>query len=211
MNFEPSGGNNVIAENQRLAQYSQCGDAPTRYASAEISFLFPSDRRANKPHHTQFLFPDSVSYTAIQQQSSIDRGTQRERTLRSRMENRRQHTLDFRPSFSFNSDASERDDTALLRSGDAALTKVKHQPHTRFNNAQAGTPTAILIFKHNFPVSSRRSFSASDPVLIFIHHPAHHMWNQIYIILKEDDSEDLYRYLFSKQWNNSVGGRFTWT
>ncbi len=206
MNFGPSGG---ITSSQRIGLNFNVGRTDSLRFGGNI-FYSHSDRRATSRTDTQFLFPDSVSYSNSGS-SSIDRGHNVSGNFRLEWKIDANNTLDFRPSFSFNSRRSELNDTALLRSGDAALTKVNTNRTRRFNNGTSWNADGNLIFNHNFPSRPGRSFSIQTRYSFSSTIQRTTSWNQILYYLKEDDSEDLYRYLFSKQWNNSVEGRFTWT
>lgn len=206
MNFGPSGG---ITSSQRIGLNFNVGRTDSLRFGGNI-FYSHSDRRAISRTDTQYLFPDSVSYSNSGS-NSIDRGHNVSGNFRLEWKIDANNTLDFRPSFSFNSRSSELNDTSLLRAGDAALSKVNSNRTHRFNNGTSWNADGNLIFNHNFPSRPGRSFSAQARYSFSSTAQRTTSWNQILYYLKADDSEDIYRYLFSRQWNNSVEGRFTWT
>ncbi len=206
MNFGPSGG---ITSSQRIGLNFNVGRTDSLRFGGNI-FYSHSDRRAISRTDTQYLFPDSVSYSNSGS-NSIDRGHNVSGNFRLEWKIDANNTLDFRPSFSFNSRSSELNDTSLLRAGDAALSKVNSNRTQRFNNGTSWNADGNLIFNHNFPSRPGRSFSIQARYSFSSTAQRTTSWNQILYYLKADDSEDIYRYLFSRQWNNSVEGRFTWT
>ncbi len=95
MNFGPSGG---ITSSQRIGLNFNVGRTDSLRFGGNI-FYSHSDRRATSRTDTQFLFPDSVSYSNSGS-SSIDRGHNVSGNFRLEWKIDANNTLDFRPSFS---------------------------------------------------------------------------------------------------------------
>ncbi len=121
------------------------------------------------------------------------------------------NTLDFRPRFSFSSRRSESMDTSFLRAGDALRSFVNSQESQRANKGTSFQANGELIFNHNFPSRPGRSFSVQLNYSFSNTRQYSTSLSELVYCLSKDDDEDLYRFMDSKQWNNTFGGRLTWT
>lgn len=206
MSFGPSGG---ITTSQRFGLNFNLGNSEKFRVGGNI-FYTHSDRKANSYTDTQYLFPDSTS-NMTEGSSSRDMGHNVRADLRMEWKIDENNTLDFRPQFSFNSRKSELNDTSFLRAGDALRTLVNSNETQKFNHGTSYNASGRLIFNHKFASRPGRSFSLQANYNFSDTRQRTTSWSDIEYYLRQDDSESLYRFLDSHQWNNSVSGRFTWT
>ena len=169
-----------------------------------------SDRDTRTKTATQYLFPDSTSFFN-EGSRSRDKGHNLRADFRMQWKIDGNNTLDFRPRFSFSSRRSESMDTSFLRAGDALRSLVNSQESQRANKGTSFQANGELIFNHNFPSRPGRSFSVQLNYSFSNTRQYSTSLSELVYCLSKDDDEDLYRFMDSKQWNNTFGGRLIWT
>lgn len=206
MGFGPQGG---ITTSQRLGINFNLGKTDSLRFGGNV-FYSHSDRKADSFTDTQYLFADSTS-NMTEGSRSRDIGHNVRAHLRIEWKIDPNNTLDFRPNFSFNSRKSELNDTSFLYAGDANRTKVNSNETERFNHGTSYNASGRLIFNHNFPSRPGRSFSIQANYSFSDTKQHTTTWNDIIYYLKQEDTEELYRYIDSHSWSNNVSARATWT
>lgn len=206
MNFGPQGG---ITTSQRLGINFNVGKSEKFRVGGNV-FYTHSDMKATSFTNTQYLFPDSTSYMT-DGSASRDRGHNLRADFRVEWKIDDYNTIDFRPQLSFNSRYSELNDTSFLRAGDVARTLVNSNETERYNHGTSWNAGGRLIFNHNFKNKPGRSFSVQANYSFSNTDQRTTSWSEILYYLKQEDSEELYRFLDNRQWSNSISGRLTWT
>lgn len=206
MNFGPQGG---ITTSQRLGLNFNVGKTEDFRVGGNI-FYTHSDRDVESSTDTQYLFPDSTS-NRTQTSYSRDKGHNLRADLRMQWNIDANNTIDFRPNFSFNKRDSEQHDEAMLYAGDAKHTLVNSDRSMKRNHGTSYNAGGRLIYNHKFASRPGRSLSAMINYSMSNTRQHTTSWSDIMYYLKQEDSEELYRYLDDKQWNNRYSGRLTWT
>lgn len=207
--FMSMGGDGGLLTSRRLGFNFNVGNGEKLRVGGNVMYSY-SDRDTKTKTATQYLFPDSVSYFN-DGSSARDKGHNLRADFRLQWKIDDNNTLDFRPRFSFNSRKSESMDTSFLRAGDALRSLVNSQESRRSNKGSSFQANGEMIFNHNFPSRPGRSFSVQMNYSFSNTHQYSTSLSELVYYLTKDDDEELYRFMDSRQWNNSFGGRLTWT
>lgn len=207
--FNGFGGNSGITNSQRLGVNFNIGKTDSLRFGGNVMYSH-TDRKAEQESHTQFLFPDSVSWQNSRSDAR-DRGHNLNADFRLQWIIDPANTIDFRPRFSYSHRDSEKADTSFLRAGDPMMTAVNHNENNRRDRGDSYEITGDLIFNHNVLSHPGRSFSVQAKYAFSNTQEYAMSWNRIIYYLNHDEDADLYQYLDNHQWSNTVEGRFTWT
>lgn len=168
-----------------------------------------TDRDSRQRTSTQYLFPDSVSYYNSGTKTR-DKGHNLRADFRLQWNIDECNTLDFRPRFSFNSRRSLSNDSSRLSAGDPMMSQVNSSLARRTNSGNSWQTDGELIYNHKFASRPGRSFSAQVRYSFSNTRQYTSSLSELVYYLMHDQDEDLYRFLDSKQWSNTIGGRLTW-
>lgn len=168
-----------------------------------------TDRDSRQRTSTQYLFPDSVSYFNSGS-GARDKGHNLRADFRLQWNIDDYNTLEFRPRFSFNSRKSLSNDSSWLRAGDPDMTRVNSSRAQRANSGNSWQANGELIYNHKFASRPGRSFSAQLRYSFSNTRQYTTSLSELIYYLMHDQDEDLYRFLDSRQWSNTLGARLTW-
>lgn len=205
--FMSMGNSGGITESQRIGLNFNLGKTEKFRIGGNI-FYTHSDRNSESRTSTTYLFPDSTS-NMTQGSRSRDRGHNVNGNFRMEWKIDDYNTLDFRPNFSFNYRTAELADTSRLVSG--LDIPVNSSNTRRFNHGTSWNFDGNLIYNHNFRSRPGRSFSIQAQYSFSSTRQHSTSWNDIEYMLRQEDTELLYRYMDNNQWNNTLGARLTWT
>lgn len=208
-NFRDFGGSGGITTSQRLGLNFNVGKDETFRIGGNVLYTH-SSRDSRQYSETQYLFPDSVSYQTGGNRT-LDKGHNVRADLRMQWKIDANNTLDFRPRFSLNYRNSELNDSSRLRYGERPDQLVNDIYNLQNNHGLNYQTDGDLIYNHNFASHRGRSFSAQLKYTFSNNRQHGTTWSDIEYYLAQDDSETLFRYLDSHQWDNTVEGRLTWT
>lgn len=207
--FRDFGGNNGINSTRQAGVNFNVGRDEKLRVGGNILYA-RNDREARNRFDTQYLFPDSVSFMTGGSRTR-DRGHSLRAQFRLQWNISEADMLDFRPEFSLNLRRSELQDSSTLRSGGMEGERVNSSNSRRGNRGTDWNASGRLIYTHRFlsrpgrSVSAQLNYSFSDTRQKGV------SWNDIEYYLRQDDSEQVYQYLDSRQWSNTLEGRLTWT
>ncbi len=207
--FTGFGGGGGVLSSKRLGFNFNVGNGEKFRVGGNITYSY-SDRDTRTRKSTQYLFPDSTSWHSSGSMTR-DKGHNLRADLRMQWKIDEYNTLDFRPSFSFNTRKSESSDTSFLRAGDQLRSLVNSSDNSKTNSGNSWQTSGNLIFNHAFASRPGRSFSAQVNYSFSNVRQRSATLSEIIYYLQHNDDEDLYRFIDSRQWTNSVGGRLTWT
>lgn len=159
---------------------------------------------------TQYLFPDSVSYSSAGSKTR-DAGHSLRGDLRLQWNINDNNSLEFRPRFQLDFRDTQLNDSSKLRAGDAKKTLVNDNRNARTNSGTSWDLSGQLVFNHKSSIRPGRSMSAMVNYSFSETRQHGTTWSDIEYYLRKDDSEELLRYLDSRQWSNSIEGRLSWT
>lgn len=206
MSFGPNGG---ITTAQRFGLNFNIGKTDDFRFGGNV-FYSHSDRKATSYTETEYQFPDSVSYGKSGSYSR-DKGHNLRANLRLQWNIDKSNTIDFRPNFSFNNRNSFLNDTSRLNAGDIHNSLVNTNDSRRNNHGTSYNFDGTLVFNHKFLSHPGRSFSVQVNYNFSDTKQRTTSWSDIEYLLRQEDSELLFRYLDNHQWGNTIGGRLTWT
>ncbi|MCH5236044.1 MAG: TonB-dependent receptor [Muribaculaceae bacterium] len=206
--FRDFGGTGGITTAQRLGLNFNVGNEEIFRVGGNILYTH-SDKKVTQKSATQYLFPDSVSYQNSGSYNN-DKGHNLNVDLRLQWNIDEYNTLDFRPRFSMNFRDSEKNDSSILRAGDALMSLVNQNDNFQNNNGKSYQTTGNLIFNHKFASKPGRSFSVNVQYSFSKTLQKSLTWSNIIYYLLHDEDEELYRYLDNKNYSNSVEGRLSW-
>ncbi len=207
--FANLNSNNGINTTQHLGINFNVGNEEKLRVGGNVLYTH-SDRDSRSRFDTQYLFPDSVSYLRGGS-NTRDKGHSLRAMFRLQWNISEADVLDFRPEFSFNWRNSALNDSSLLYSSESLADKVNKNLALRSNRGTDYTLSGRLIYTHKVLSHPGRSFSVQANYSFSKTLQKSTSWNELEYYLRQDDSEAYFRYLDSKQWTNSVEGRFTWT
>lgn len=211
--FRDFGGNGGITTSQRIGVNFNVGNEEIFRVGGNV-FYTHSSRDSRQRSETQYLFPDSVSYQNSFNRT-VDRGHNVRADFRIQWKPDASNTFDFRPRFSLNYRNSELNDSSNLFYED--FVKGGYIDVNRINNLQNNHGLSYqtdgdFIYNHAFGSHPGRSFSAQLKYSFSNTRQHGTSWSKIaYYLLKDDEGEELFRYLDNHQWSNTVEGRLTWT
>ena len=207
--FMSMGGEGGILTSRRLGFNFNVGKEERFRVGGNIMYSY-SDRDSRSKSDTQYLFPDSTSFLS-QGAASRDKGHNLFADLRMQWKIDDNNTLDFRPRFSFNSRKAESSDSSFLHAGDAIRTPVNRSENRLTNSGNSWETSGTLIYTHAFASKPGRSLSVQFNYSLSSTVQRSASMSEIIYYLTRDDDEELYRFIDSKQWSNTFGGRITWT
>lgn len=207
--FMSFGGGGGVLTSRRLGFNFNVGNGEKLRVGGNVMYSY-SDRDTRTRTSTQYLFPDSTSWYTSGSRAR-DKGHNLRADFRLQWKIDEYNTLDFRPSFSFNSRKSESADTSFLRAGDALRSLVNSSDNSKANSGNSWETSGNLIFNHAFASRPGRSFSVQMNYSFSNVRQRSATLSEILYYLQQDADEELYRFIDSRQWTNSVGGRLTWT
>lgn len=207
--FHSFGGSGGILTSGRLGLNFNVGNGEKFRVGGNVMYSY-TDRDTRKKTATQYLFPDSVSYFN-ELSSARDKGHNLRADFRMQWKIDDNNTLEFRPRFSMNFRKSESSDSSSLHADEALKDIINSSTNFQANKGTSWQTSGELIYNHNFPQRPGRSFSVWLNYSFSSTRQYSTSLSDIIYYLAHDDDEALDRYLDSKQWNNSFGGRLTWT
>lgn len=204
--FGSSGGINTT---QRLGINFNIGNGEKLRFGGNV-FYSHSDRDARSLSETQYIFPDSVSYQHSGSRTR-DKGHNISSDFRLQWNIDDNNTLDFRPRFSFNSRRTELNDSSRLLAGTDGSTLINTNENIRSSRGNSYEASGELIFNHKVASHPGRSFSLQANYSFSDTREKSTTWSDIEYLLRQEDTEKLYRYIDNKTWSNTLGARLTWT
>ncbi len=207
--FGSFGGSDGINSSQHIGLNFNVGDKERLRVGGNVIYSH-SDRKTISSTETQYLFPDSVSWLSSGTDAR-DRGHNVNADFRLQWKIDEANTIDFRPHFVFSHRDMEKTDSATLRAGDVDLSRVYRNDSERRIRGNSYDISGNLIFNHNFLSHPGRSISAQLRYSFSDARKYEYSWNKIKYYLINDDDEELFRYLNTRQWSSTLNGRLTWT
>lgn len=204
--FGPSGG---ITDSQRFGINFNVGNDEKFRVGGNV-FYTHTKRHADSYTVTKNLFADSIS-TSAGGSASRDNGHAINANFRLQWNINDFNTIDFRPSFYYNTRNSLLNDSSILYSGELFSRIVNRQLNLSANKGDSYSATGDLIYNHKFASRPGRSFSTQFKYSFSNTDEHTTSLNDISFPLPDNADELLYRYLDSHQWTNSLEGRLTWT
>lgn len=207
--FSALGGNSGINSTQHLGVNFNVGRGEELRVGGNVIYSH-SDRKTTSLSNTQYLFPDSTS-TQQSWSKSRDRGHNVNVDLRLQWKMDEANTLDFRPRFSYSQRDQLKNDSSILRAGNATLSPVNHSENDRRIKGKAYEASGNLIFNHNFLSHPGRSASAQVRYSFSDNHQYENTYSRLLYYMLDDDEENLFRYIDTHTWASTVDARLTWT
>lgn len=207
--FRDFGGNGGINRSQRFGLNFNVGKEEKFRVGGNL-FYSHTDRNSRRRTATQYLFPDSVSYQDAGSRSR-DKGHNVSTDFRIQWNIDENNTIEFRPNFSINFRNAISNDSSLLTAGDALRTRVNSNLNSRTNKGHSVQTGGNFIYNHKVASHPGRSISMMLNYNFSDTREKGTTWSDIEYFLRQDDSEQLYRFLDSRSWSNSVNTRITWT
>lgn len=207
--FNRFGGSNGITSSQSLGFNFNVGKGEDLRFGGNILYTH-REQNSREKSEQQYLFPDSTSYR-YSRSIATDKGHNLRADFRLQWNIDEYNSIDFRPRFSFNSNTSNKVDTASVRAGDELFSLVNHNENYQHNKGTSYEFSGELIYNHKFKNHAGRSFSVQMRYSLSDTKETGTSWNDIKYLLSQDDSELLSQYLDNHRWNNTVEGRLTWT
>lgn len=210
-NFRMNGGNGGINTTQMLGLNFNVGNEEIFRVGGDVSYNH-SHRDAKSSSETMNLLSDSTSYQNSRSQS-IDEGHNLRANFRMKWEMNENNTLDFRPSFTYNSRRTTSDSYSELLAGDPDSTRVNSQKNDQTNHGDSWTLRGELTYVHRFPSKKGRSFSARAEYSFSNTKQHGTSFSEIvrYLLDEDNQDEDLFRFTDDHSWNNNISARLTWT
>ena len=206
--FRDFGGNRGINTSWLTGLNFNVGKEDIIRIGGNILYTY-TDRDSRTRSELQYLFPDSTSVQTGGGRTR-DKGHELRADLRLQWNIDESNTLEFRPRFSYSNRHSTLVDTTLLRSGGRDGKDVNRNFSSQTNRGSGYEASGDLIFNHKFGLKGRSlSFRAQYSFANSRQHGT--TLNDIEYYLLQQDSEQLFRFLDTKEWSNSVEGRVTYT
>lgn len=206
--FRNFGGNNGINTSWQTGINFNVGKEEIIRLGGNVFYTY-TDRDARSRSENQYLFPDSVSVQTGGNHTR-DKGHNLRADLRLQWNIDESNTLEFRPSFSFSDRRSTLADTTLLRSGGRDGELVNKSLGAQTNKGTSYETSGDFLFNHKFGLRGRSlSFQAKYSFSDSRQHGT--TLSDIEYYLRKQDSEQIFRFLDTKEWSNSLEGRATYT
>ncbi len=206
MSFGAGGG---ILTSRRLGFNFNTGNGEKFRIGGNVMYSY-TDRDSRSKSATQYLFPDSTSWST-QGTTARDKGHNLRADFRMQWKIDDNTTIDFRPRLAFNSRRSNSTDTSFLRAGDPQMSLVNSSENRRANSGNSWQANGELILNHNFPSHPGRSFSVQLNYAFSSTRQRSTSLSDLIYYLAYGNDEELERFIDSKTWSNTFGGRLTWT
>ncbi len=206
--FRDFGGNNGINTSWQTGLNFNVGKGDDFRVGGNVFYTYTS-RDARSRSELQYLFPDSVS---VQKggSRSLDKGHNVRADFRLQWNIDEQNTLEFRPGFSFADRRSTLRDTTQLRSGGADGALVNSNLSAQGNRGTSYDINGEIIYSHRFGVRGR-SLSLTGKYSFSDSRQHATTLSDIEYYLRKQDTEQLFRYLDTKEWSNSMEARLSYT
>lgn len=219
-NFNSFGGNGGITSSQMIGFNFNVGNEEIFRVGGDVSYSH-SDRNSINSSYTQNLLSDSTSYQRSDSRSKDEAHNLRS-NFRMKWEINENNTLDFRPSFTYNTRYSTSASETDLFQGHRIPKDIKDdweqgaqvnsQKSDQTNHGNSWTIRGDLTYVHRFPQKQGRSLSLRGEYSFSNTRQHGTSLSEIKYYLDEShDDEDLFRFTDTHTWNNSVTGRVTWT
>ncbi len=208
--FQRFGGDRGITKSQNAGFNFNVGSKDDEHFRVGGDVMYShSDRDTRTQTARQYLFEDSTSYYDASSKAR-DKGHNLRGSFRLKWEVDSFNTLDVRPSFSFNFNKSERNDSSLTRAGNAALSPVNRSMSSYFNDGKSYEAGLSTTFNHKFQNHPGRSFSINVRYNFSrVNEDGDTYTNNIYYLL--DSVAVIDQNYTNHRTTNSLGGRLTWT
>ncbi len=207
--FNRYGGGNGITTSQALGVNFNVGRQDETFRMGGDVQYGHTDQNTRNSRERQYLFADSTSYQSSRS-GSRDRGHNVRANLRIQWKIDSLNTLEFRPTFSLNFNKSYSNDSSLTLAGDAARTEVTRSNNRGSSDGHSYDIGGELWYNHKSSRRRGRSFSFSFEYKTSDTREDDYSTslNRFYLL----DSISLQdKVTDSHSWNNSIGGRLTWT
>ena len=206
--FRDFGGNNGINKTQMLGINFNIGNEEIFRVGGNVAYNH-TDRLSTSRTATQYLYPDYVNYQDADSRTR-DRGHNVSSDFRIQWNINENNVIDFRPNFSVNFRNSLSNSNSLLREDETDGNKINSNVNRQTNRGTSVNAGGDFIYNHKFASHPGRSFSVRANYRFSDTHQKSTTWSDIEYFLKQDDSEELYRYLDNRSWSNYAEGRVTW-
>lgn len=202
------GGDNGITSSQALGLNFSVGSEERLRVGGNVMYSH-SDADTRTRSESQYLFPDSTSYTS-QQKWERNKGHNIRGDFRLYWQPDSFNIIEFRPRFSVNLNRSASLDSARVNAGDPQHTLVNRTLNDVTSRGNSFEASGRLIYTHNF--ASRRGRSLSFMLNYRYSNVREkedaYSWNRFFLVDDMDDEYD--QYTDNRTWSNTLGGRVTW-
>ncbi|MDE6340121.1 MAG: outer membrane beta-barrel family protein [Muribaculaceae bacterium] len=210
--FASFGSNGGILTSQQLGLNFNVGKTDDFRVGGNV-FYTHTDRHSTTDKNIEYHQPGRNEFKS---ESSVadDEGHNVQGDFRMEWKIDPYNTIDFRPKFTFNKRDSESWSESLLRQESFEGSPINAEKSRKFNHGTSYNAGGSLIFNHTFASRPGRSFSVQANYEFSNTRQHATTWSDIiyYMLADTDDADEfLYRFTDNHQWNNSVGGRLTWT
>lgn len=206
--FRDFGGNNGINKTQLLGLNFNVGKEEIFRIGGNVSYNH-TDRLSTRRTATQYLYPDYVNFQNAESRNR-DRGHNVNADFRIQWNINENNVIEFRPNFSLNFRRSLSNSTSILRDEAEDGPKINSNLNNQTNKGTSINTGGNFIYNHKFASRPGRSLSFNLRYSFSDTRQKSTTWSDIEYFLKQDDSEELYRFLDNHSWSNSVNGRITW-
>lgn len=225
--FRRFGGDRGINESQSFGVNFNVGKEEIFRVGGDVMYSH-TDKHTTMRQDRQYLFPDSTSLQ-LSNSDTRDRGHNVRADFRIEWKPDSFNTFDFRPNFSYNvnnSTSVSADQLFAGRRGQPNLRPDLSNPVTRSRNTDSSDGTSFeaegrLIYNHNFKQRKGRSFSVAgsyslsnvreDDYDFSFNRFSRIKFQDLVDYLDRDSLSTYEQYTDNHRWNNSVGGRLSWT
>ncbi len=206
--FRDFGGGNGINKTQLLGINFNVGKEEIIRVGGNVSYNH-TDRLSTRRTATQYLYPDYVNYQDAYSKNR-DRGHNISSDFRIQWNINENNVIDFRPNFSMNFRNAYSNSNSMLREGAEDGNPINSNLNKQTNKGTSINTGGDFIYNHKFASHPGRSFSVRANYRFSDTRQKSTTWSDIEYFLKQDDSEELYRYLDNRSWSNYAEGRVTW-
>lgn len=207
--FRDFGGNGGINKSQRLGLNFNVGKEEIFRIGGNVLYSH-TDRLSTRRTATQYLYPDYVNYQNAESRNR-DRGHNISSDFRIQWNIDPQNTIEFRPRFRINFRDAESQSYSVLRDKEVDGEKINSNLNNQTNKGHSINTGGDFIFNHKVASHPGRSFSFRANYEFSDTRQKATTWSDIEYYLRQEDSEQLYRFLDNRSWSNSIESRITWT
>lgn len=208
-NFRDFGGNGGINKSQRIGLNFNIGKEEIFRIGGNVLYSH-TDRLSTRRTATQFLYPDYVNYQDADSRNR-DKGHNISSDFRIQWNIDPQNTIEFRPRFRINFRDALSLSNSILRDKEPNGPEINSNLNNQTNKGHSINTGGDFIFNHKVASHPGRSFSFQVNYAFSDTRQKSTTWSDIEYYLRQEDSEELYRYLDNRSWSNSVESRITWT
>ncbi len=202
------GGNGGINKTQGLGLNFNVGKEEIIRVGGNVVYSH-NDGLSTRRTATQYLYPDRVNYQNADSRNR-DRGHNFSSDFRLQWNIDEYNVIDFRPNFSLNFRDGLSNSNSILRDQAEDGPKINSNLNKQTNKGRSVEAGGDFIYNHKFKSRPGRSFSVRAYYSFSDTRQKSTTWSDIEYFLKQDDSEELYRFLDNRSWSNTVEGRLTW-